>query len=322
MPTPPRSLSSSSSGSFQVAGPHLALAGGPRVRVSGLTLGGAVVLAEAPLAPGTTLPVEVRHPRLQAPVQGHARVRAARPGAGGVEAQLEFVGTWDDLLALRRALVPALGHRVLDGARPVGHVVVDSAAAWTVYDLATAKVAVVARVEADLLVRRKDDPPLGPFPAARSLEVALALAFGLRTPARCEPPLAGPALPPPAPRKAPPAGPSEEEILASKTITVAPARRDAPQRRPAAPSEEEILAAKTITVAPRAADAPAPRPVDRGGGTVVVAPPGIQPGPGVAEDDILSARTVRIGGGIRAQDIVPPELLRRFEAELGEDDDD
>ncbi len=243
--------------------------GAPQVQAAtGVSLGGLAVVPAGPMPIGSIWSVELRGPRLTAPLTAQARVSWWRaPHAG-----LDWIGTWDGLLGLRRALGQQLGSRVLDGADPIGYLMADADGGWVCYDRHTIKVALLKAEGGRVRLRRRD----GSTEALDGWLAALGRAF----------PAARRAAPDPLPGAwAAPAPPDEAEILGARTLVLGPPVREAPGAGGTA-GDEAVLGARTVVLGP---------------------PPSArdQTAPGGDEEAVLGARTVVLGPPLRQEDGAP-----------------
>lgn len=274
----------------------LTLQSGPAVLdVERLTADGAVLRLAQALAPGRWVAGELKHPSFAQPLAVAARVTWSQPIAPGLDltlTALEFVGTWEALWTLRRAVLGAQASRATVGEAHVGWVVVEPGGGrWTCHGAETVKVAVVAREEKGFSVRRRDAPePV----VVESFDEALARGFAVSTAPRLEPdveapdphPRPAPAAAPPRSAPAPAKAPDDEEaVLAARTLVIG-------ERPPARASEDAVLAARTVVIDPQR-----PPEVDEeavlAARTMVVvdrAPRSFDD-----EEEVLAARTVVLG---------------------------
>lgn len=252
----------------------LTLQSGPAVlAIERLTVDGAVLRLSEALTASRWVAAELKHPALPQALTIAAKVTWSQPIAPGLAltlAALEFVGTWEALGGLRRAVLGAQSSRAYAGDAPAGYVVVEPGGAWACHGVETAKVAVVAREGRGFSVRRRDARE--PLQAA-SFADALAHAFALPTPPRLDPPIeppdaeaprSGAHLRPTAPTeaaktakaaKAPRTPPAQDEaaVLAARTMVIGPERPPGSLGDGLGGDDEEaVLAARTMVVVDRA----------------------------------------------------------------------
>lgn len=218
--------------------------------VERLTVSGAVLrLAEA-LPAGRWVVADLQ---VGSGLSTPAKVAWSQPVAPGLPltlAGLEFVGTWEALGALRRAILEVVGSRALDGDAAVGFVVAEPGGGWTCYGAESMTLAVVTPDGARFGVRRRD--PREAVSAAASFDEALARAFDRTAAPRLDPPLGPPgaaraASRPPAAAPAPSdEGDGEAAVLAARTMVLGPGRP--PPSLDDDADEEQVLAARTMIV--------------------------------------------------------------------------
>lgn len=274
----------------------LSLQSGPAVlAVERLTVDGAVLRLSEAVAAGRWVAAELRHPSIGQPLTVAAKVTWSQPIAPGLALSLtavDFVGTWEALGSVRRAILGAQGSRAYAGDAMAGHVVVEPGGTWACHGPETVKVAVVARDEGRFSVRRRDarEPA-----TASTFAEAIARAFGLPTAPRLDPaiepseaPRSGSharptGRPAPAPSPAPAPAEDEEAVLAARTLLIEP---DEPPTSGDDGDEEALLAAATD----------AGEPVDEAAvlaaRTMVVVD---RPPASLDDHAVLAARTVVLG---------------------------
>lgn len=209
------------------------------IRAPSVTLDGMVLQLAAPLAEGQWLLLEVQHPRLPQPLSAQIRVGWCRAIANDPSpyAGVEFVGTWAELIHLRRSLARLVGRRVLLGEQEIGHVVIDGSGTTCFSTQTATQALVIADGQGGFLVRRPDGAA-----TCASLGDALASAFRLDRPPRLDPPLdLGPVSTPAtaSPESRPASALSEDEILGANTLVMTPDRIE---------EEDAILGANTIVL--------------------------------------------------------------------------
>ncbi|MCO5169926.1 MAG: hypothetical protein M9894_26610 [Planctomycetes bacterium] len=225
--------------------------GPPVLAVERLTVSGAVlrlaegvpagrwVVADLQVGQGVSTPAKV------------AWSQQVAPGLPLTLAGLEFVGTWEALGTLRRAILGVVGSRALDGDAHVGFVVAEPGGTYTCYSAESVTLAVISPDGARFSVRRRDPrEATGVTSTEASFDDALARAFSTREAPRLDPPVgparARPASSAPAPAKpAAPAPAEEDAVLAARTLVLGPERPGAAQDDL---DEEQVLAARTMVV--------------------------------------------------------------------------
>lgn len=262
--------------------------GPPVMAVERLSIGTAVLRLADTLPTGRWLYADLQHPTFGAvATAAHvAWTQQIAPGLSLTLAGVEFVGTWEKLGALRRAILGVMASDALAGGLPIGWIAPEPDGTWTCFARDSMKVAMISQDGKGFSVRRRDatDPAGVVIPSSTFVE-SVVLAFD-RSPTETitlEPPVGPRSGAHPRPASKTPASSPPRPAVPVPPVKRLEEKKKKKQQQPTPISEsaeDVILAAQTIMVD---GDAGAPPHDDE-------------------EDQLLAARTLRLD-----DDDGPPE---------------